>query len=65
MVDLKTYTPSNGSTPPTQTLSQLTTTILNPSAVGCHLEDHGENMGTTVIKNEDVSHTYVLPPFMH
>lgn len=59
---IKSYnaTSTNGSTTPTSTptLSQLTTStaILNPSSVGCQMEDHNDI--PTTIKHEDVTAHY-------
>lgn len=64
---IKSYNASpNGSKTPT--LSQLTTStaILNPSSVGCQMEDHNEGLtSNAVIKNEDVTAHYVLPTLFH
>lgn len=45
---------------------QYTTTTTNLAVGGCHSDDVNEN-NMTVIKSEDgsVTHSYVLPPFLH
>lgn len=45
---------------------QYTTTTTNLAVGGCHTDDVNDN-NMTVIKSEDgnVSHSYVLPPFLH
>lgn len=51
--------------PPSSTQQYATTTTTNLTTVGgCHTDDVTDNM---TIKSEDanVTHSYVLPPFLH
>lgn len=51
--------------PSAQQYATTTTTNLTTTVGGCHADDTDNNM--TIIKSEDgnVTHSYVLPPFLH
>lgn len=53
--------------PPVPSAQYATTTTTNLTTVGgCHTDDVSDN-NMTIIKSEDanVTHSYVLPPFLH
>lgn len=67
---IKTLPPPSGAPPSAaqQYATATTTATGNLTTVGgCHSEDVSDNNGMTIIKSEEsnVTHSYVLPPFLH
>lgn len=62
--------PPSGAPPSAQQYAATTTTTATGNLTtvgGCHSDDVSDNNGMTIIKSEEsnVTHSYVLPPFLH
>lgn len=63
---IKTLPPPSGAPSSAQQYATTTTTGNLATVGGCHSDDVSDN-GMTIIKSEEsnVTHSYVLPPFLH